>query len=264
MPDAEWAAVRSLLPVPAWLQGLGGQPEGYCHRQMLDAIRYPVAGGISWRAMPTDFPDWGRVYAFFRRWREHGLITEFHNRLRGRVREREGREAEPTAGIIDARSVKASASVPTASSGYDGGKKVPGRKRHIVTDTPGLLLVVAVTAANVGDRDAAVPLLQRLRSLHRGITLVWAGGGYTGGLVQWCRQKLALTLEVVKRTDTMEGFVVLPRRWVAERTFAWLMHSRRLARDYETLTATSEAMIQWSMITRMSRRPARPRARSRR
>ncbi|WP_326770381.1 IS5 family transposase (plasmid) [Streptomyces sp. NBC_01591] len=264
MTDAEWAAVRPLLPAPAWMEGKGGQPEGYCHRWMIDAIRYLVAGGISWRAMPADFPAWGRVYAFFRRWREHGLVAEFHDRLRGRVREREGREAEPSAGIIDAQSVRASALVPVSSSGYDGGKKVPGRKRHIVTDTLGLLLVVAVTAANVGDRDAAVPLLRRLRSLHREITLVWADGGYTGGLVSWCRQELALTLEVVKRTDAMEGFVVLPRRWVVERTFAWLMHSRRLARDYETLTATSEAMIQWSMITRMSRRLARPRARGRR
>lgn len=197
MTDAEWAAVRPLLPVPAWLEGKGGQPEGYCHRQMLDAIRYLVAGGISWRAMPTDFPARGRVYAFFRRWREHGLVAEFHDRLRGKAREREGREAEPSAGIIDAQSVRASASVPASSSGYDGGKKVPGRKRHIVTDTLGLLLAVAVTAANVGDRDAAVPLLQRLRSLHREITLVWADGGYTGGLVPWCRQKLGLALEVV-------------------------------------------------------------------
>lgn len=263
MTDAEWAAVRPLLPVPAWLEGKGGQPEGYCHRQMLDAIRYLVAGGISWRAMPADFPAWGRVYAFFRRWREHGLIAEFHDRLRGQVRMREGREAEPSAGIIDAQSVRAAASVPASSSGYDGGKKVPGRKRHIVTDTLGLLLAVSVTAANAGDRDAAVPLLQHLRSLHREITLVWADGGYTGGLVPWCRQKLGLVLQVVKRTDTMEGFVVLPRRWVVERTFAWLMHSRRLARDYETLTATSEAMIQWSMITRMSRRLALPRAHGR-
>ncbi|WP_433549082.1 transposase [Streptomyces sp. CA-294286] len=90
MTDAEWAAIRPLLPVPAWLQGRGGRPEGYCHRQLLDAIRYLVAGGISWRAIPADFPDWGRVYAFFRRWREHGLITEFHDRLRGRVRETRG------------------------------------------------------------------------------------------------------------------------------------------------------------------------------
>ncbi|MFB7577367.1 IS5 family transposase [Streptomyces sp. NPDC056165] len=264
MTDAEWAAIRPLLPVPAWLQGRGGQPEGYCHRQLLDAIRYLVAGGISCRAMPADFPDWGRVYAFFRRWREHGLITEFHDRLRGKVREREGREAEPTAGIIDAQSVRAAATVPAASRGYDGGKKVPGRKRHIVTDTLGLLLVVCVTAANIGDRDAAVGLLRRLRRLHRDITLVWADGGYTGSLVDWCRQKLALTLEIVKRTDGMEGFVVLPRRWVVERTFAWLMHSRRLVRDYETLPASSEAMIRWSMVTRMSRRLSRPRAAGRR
>ncbi|WUX65468.1 IS5 family transposase [Streptomyces sp. NBC_01429] len=152
MTDAEWAAVRLLLPVPAWLNGRGGRPEGYCHRQLLDAIRYLVAGGISWRAMPADFPGWRRVYAFFRRWREHGLITEFHDRLRGKVRERDGRKAEPTAGIIDAQSVRAAATVPAASRGYDGGKKVPGRKRHIVTDTLGLLLVVAVTAANIGDR----------------------------------------------------------------------------------------------------------------
>ncbi|MGC9544761.1 transposase [Streptomyces sp. UG1] len=168
--------------------------------------------------MPADFPDWTRVYAFFRRWREHGLITEFHERLRGKVREREGREAEPTAGIIDAQSVRGAASVPVASRGYDGGKRVPGRKRHIVTDTLGLLLVVAVTAANIGDREAAMGLLQRLRRLHRDITLVWADGGYTGSLVDWCRQKLALPLDIVKRTDDMTGFVVLPRRWVAERT----------------------------------------------
>ncbi|MFD0509718.1 IS5 family transposase [Streptomyces aureus] len=209
-------------------------------------------------------PCWGRVYAFFRRWRDHGLITEFHDRLRGRVREREGREAQPTAGIIDAQSVKAAASVPSVSRGWDGGKKVGGRKRHIVTDCLGLLLVVTVTAANIGDRDAAVGLLTRLRRLHRDICLVWADGGYTGGLVDWCRHKLALTLEVVKRTDDMAGFVVLPRRWVVERTFAWLMHSRRLARDYETLPASSEAMIRWSMVTRMGRRLARPRAAGRR
>ncbi|WP_328433058.1 transposase [Streptomyces sp. NBC_00425] len=142
--------------------------------------------------------------AFFRRWREHGLITEFHDRLRGRVREREGRDAGPTAGIIDAQSVRAAATVPAASRGYDGGKKVPGRKRHIVTGCLGLLLVVAVTAANIGDRDAAVGLLTRLRRLHRDITLVWADGGYTGDLVDWCRQKLAFTLQIVKRTDDIK------------------------------------------------------------
>ncbi|MEU8893958.1 transposase [Streptomyces sp. NPDC048442] len=133
-----------------------------------------------------------------------------------------------------------------------------------MTDCLGLLLVVAVTAANVGDREAATGLLGRLRELHRDILLVWADGGYTGALVDWARQNLALTVEVVKRTDDTKGFVVLPRRWVVERTLSWLMQSRRLCRDYETLTVTSEAMIQWSMITRMDRRLARPRACGRR
>ncbi|MEU0176356.1 transposase [Streptomyces massasporeus] len=167
MTDAEWAEVRPSLPVPVWLQGWGGWPEGYCHRQLLDAVRYLVAGGISWREVSADFPDWGGVYAFFRRWREYGLIAELHDWLRGEVREREGREAEPTAAVIDAQSVRAAATVPASSRGYDGGKKVPGRKRHIVTDTLGLLLVVAVTAANIGDRDAAADLQRRLRRLHR-------------------------------------------------------------------------------------------------
>jgi transposase len=171
MTDAEWAEIRTLLPVPAWLLGRGGQPEGYCHRQMLDAIRYLVAGGISWRAMPADFPAWGRVDAFHRPWREHGLTTEFHDRLRGKVREREGREAEPTAGTIDAQSVRTAATVSASSRGYDGGKKDPGRKRHIVSDCLGLLLVACVTAANIGDRDAAAGLLRgRLGMLSRAIS----------------------------------------------------------------------------------------------
>ncbi|MGW2856821.1 transposase [Streptomyces sp. NPDC001215] len=120
MTDAEWTVVRNLLPVPAWINGKGGQPEGYCHRQMIDAIRYLVDNGIKWRAMPADFPAWDRVYAFFRRWRDHRLIAEFHDRLRGRVRQSEGRDTEPTAAIVDSQSVKAAASVPGASRGFDG------------------------------------------------------------------------------------------------------------------------------------------------
>jgi transposase len=256
MTDAEWAAVRPLLPVPAWMEGRGGRPEGYCHRQMIDAIRYVVDNGVKWRSVPADFPAWDRVYAFFRRWRTSGLVTEFHDRLRGRVRMGEGRLCEPTAGIIDSQSVRAASSVPAATRGYDGGKKVPGRKRHMVTDCLGLLLVVSVTAANTGDREAAVPLLERLRAVHRTIRLVWADGGYTGPLTDWARNALRLTLQIVKRSDEPR-FVILPRRWVVERTWAWLMRSRRLARDYETLPATSETMILWSMTMLMSRRLAR-------
>ncbi|MEU8927732.1 IS5 family transposase [Kitasatospora sp. NPDC048545] len=257
MSDAEWVVVRDAMPVPGWLEGRGGQPEGYCHRQMLDAVRYLVAGGISWRAMPADFPAWDRVYAFFRRWRDRGLVTEFHDRLRDRVRKAADRDPEPTAGIVDAQSVKAAASVPAASRGFDGGKKVNGRKRHIVVDTLGLLLTVMVTAASVTDRDAGQTLLARIRARHWRITLVWADGGYTGRLVDLARDAWRIALTVVRRTDDTTGFTVLPKRWLVERTFAWLMHSRRLARDYEGRTDSAEAMIRWSMTMVMSRRLAR-------
>lgn len=223
----------------------------------MDAIRYLVAGGITWRAMPADFPAWDRVYAFYRRWRDQGLIAEFHDRLRGQVRASQGREAEPTAAVIDSQSVKGAASVPAASRGFDGGKKINGRKRHVIVDTLGLLLMVLVTPADVTDRDAACGILPPLRARYRRIRLVWADGGYTGRLVDWAHEKLQLTLEIVKRSDDMSGFVVLPRRWVVERTLSWLMRSRRLARDYETLPASSEAVALWSMTMLMGRRLAR-------
>ncbi|MFE7527711.1 IS5 family transposase [Kitasatospora sp. NPDC057542] len=259
MTDAEWAAVRDLLPVPAWLNGKGGQPEGYCHQQMIDAIRYLVAGGITWRAMPADFPAWDRVYAFFRRWRDTKLIAEFHDRLRGRVRASEGRDAELTGAIIDSQSVKGAASVPATSRGFDGGKLINGRKRHVIVDTFGLLLMVLVTPADTTDRDAACGMLKHPRARYRKLRLVWADGGYTGRLVDWARETLQLTLEIIKRSDDMSGFVVLPRRWVVERTLSWLMRSRRLARDYETLPASSEAVTLWSMTMLMGRRLARHR-----
>ncbi|MBP2053796.1 transposase [Streptomyces griseochromogenes] len=127
MTDTEWAVVRPLLPVPGRLRGRGGPPEAYCHRAMLDAVRYLVDNGIKWRAMPADFPPWERVYAFFRRWRDHVLVKEFHDRLRSRIREREGRDTEPTAGVIDSQSVKADAVVGSDSRGFDGGKLINGQ-----------------------------------------------------------------------------------------------------------------------------------------
>lgn len=198
-----------------------------------------------------------RVYAFFRRWRDKGLTAEFHDRLRERVRQAAGRDAEPTAGIIDAQSVKTAASVPAASRGFDGGKKVNGRKRHIVVNALGLLLAVMVTAASVTDREAGQTLLARLRKRHWRITRVWADGGYTGRLVDLAHDAWRIALTVVRRSDDTSGFTVLPKRWLVKRTFAWLMHSRRLARDYETCTDTSEAVIKWAMSTVMSRRLAR-------
>lgn len=255
MNSGRWCVTRC-RSLRGW-RGRGGQPEGYCHRQMLDAIFYVTDNGIKWRAMPADFPAWDRVYAFFRRWREKGLVKELHDRLRGQVRQAEGRAVEPTAAIIDSQSVKGAASVSAATRGYDGGKKINGRRRHVITDCLGLLLVVAVTAGDVTDRQAAGVLLPQLRARFRRITLVWADSGYTGPLVTWAREKLHLTLEIVKRSDDMSGFVVLPRRWVVERTLGWLMRTRRLVRDYETLPASSEAFIYFSHAMLMSRRLAR-------
>ncbi|MFF4796265.1 IS5 family transposase [Streptomyces sp. NPDC001276] len=259
MTDAEWAEVRPPLPVPGWMQGRGGRPEGYCHRAMLDAVRYLVDNGIKWRAMPADFPPWDRVYAFFRRWRDHALIKEFHDRLRAQVRTMLGRDAEPTAGVIDSQSVKADAVVGADSRGFDGGKLINGRKRHVVVDTLGLLLGVMVTAADVGDRTAAQALLRQAADAHHRLALVWADGGYTGSLVEHCLARLALVLAIVKRSDDIRGFVVLPKRWIVERLFAHLMRSRRLVRDFERRTSSAEAMVYWSMTLLMTRRLARTR-----
>ncbi|MBD9730215.1 IS5 family transposase, partial [Streptomyces caniscabiei] len=230
----------------------------YCHRAILDAIRYLVDNGIKWRAMPADFPPWDRVYAFFRRWRDHALVKEFHDRLRSRIRERNGRNTEPTAGVIDSQSVKADAVVGADSRGFDGGKLINGRKRHVVVDTLGLLLGVMVTAADTGDRAAARVLLEQVADVHHQLELVWADGGYTGNLVEHCLTALALVLAIVKRSDNIRGFVVLPKRWIVERLFAHLMRTRRLARDYERRTTSAEAMIHWSMTLLMTRRLARP------
>ncbi|MGW7283166.1 IS5 family transposase [Streptomyces sp. NPDC054844] len=202
---------------------------------------------MKWRAMHADFPPWDRVYAFFRRWRDHALVKEFHDRLRSRICEREGRDAEPTAGVIDSQSVKADAVVGSDSRG-----------RHVVVDTVGLLLGVIVTAADTGDRGAAQVLLGQVADAHHRLELVWADGGYTGPLVEYCLATLALVLAIVKRSDDMRGFVVLPKRWIVERLFAHLMRTRRLARDYERRTTSAEAMIYWSMILLMPRRNARP------
>jgi transposase len=169
----------------------------------------------------------------------------------------QGRNELPTAGAIDSQSVKAADTVGAASRGFDGGKKINGRKRHIAVDTCGLLLAVVVTAASVQDRDGACPLLALLRERFSTITLVWADGGYAGRLVAWAAQALRLTVTIIKRSDDGRGFVVLPRRWVVERTFGWLTRHRRLVRDYERLPEHHEAMVLWATVTTMTRQLTR-------
>ncbi|WP_157882053.1 transposase [Streptomyces rubellomurinus] len=171
---------------------------------------------------------------------------------------RAGRDTEAGAGVIDSQSVKADAVVGADSRGFDGGKLINGRKRHVVVDTLGLLLAVTVTAADVGDRAAAEVLLAQVADAHHLLELVWADGGYTGGLINHCFTALALVLAIVKRSDGQKGFVVLPKRWIVERFFAHLMRTRRLVRDFERRTSSAEAVIYWSMNLLMTRRLARP------
>jgi transposase len=234
-----------------------GRPMVHDLRAVLDAIGYVTRYGIEWRALPVDFPPWSAVYAFFCRWSARGMPQALADRLRGRIRIAAGRAELPTAAVIDAQSVKAAETVGAVCSGYDGGKKIKGQKRHIAVDTLGLLLCVIITAASVQDRDGAAPLLALVREKFSTISLVWADGGYAGRLVDWARDVLAFAVTIVKRSDGVKGFVVLPRRWVVERSFAWLMRYRRLARCYERRPDHHEAMVLWATVHLMTRRLAR-------
>ena len=258
MSDAEWQVIEPALPPPAWKAGKGGRPAGYCRRDIVDAIRYLVREGIQWRAMPCDFPPFQRVYDVLDRWEKTGATGRMHDELRRACRIAAGRRPEPTAAVIDSQSVRAAETVSKDSRGFDAGKKVAGRKRHIGVDTIGLLLTVLITAAGVQDRDGAKPLLWNLRRAFPSVRLAWADSGYAGKLVTWAKTKLRprLTLQVVKRTE-LHKFIVLPRRWVVERTLAWITRSRRTVRDYERLPAHHETIVYWSMIIIMSRRLAR-------
>ena len=181
-----------------------------------------------------------------------------HDALRGLARQVAGRETEPTAAVIDSQSVRAAATVPKATRGWDNAKKVNGRKRHIAVNTTGLLLEVLITPASTQDRDAARPLLFNLKRGRRRVRRAWADAGYSGKLAPWAARWLKLTVEIVKRPAGSHTFEVLPRRWVVERTLAWITSYRRCARDYERLPAHHEAAIYWAMITLMTRRLTRP------
>jgi transposase len=257
LTDTQWAVLAPLIPVPGWIRGRGGRPEGYCHREMIDAVLYLDDNGVKWRALPVDFPEWAAVYRFFRRWREQGLLSVLHDRLRRACRLAAGRDPEPSAAAIDSQSLRAAETVAAADRGYDMGKRVNGTKRHIAVDTLGLLLTVLVTGAGVQDRDGALPLLERVRAVCARIALVWADGAYAGALVGWAREELALRLQIVKRPDDVSGFVVIPRRWVAERTLAWITRRRRCVRDYERRADSHEAMVRWAMVLVMTRRLAK-------
>lgn len=251
LSDRQWQVLASLLPTPASRRG---RPRIHPVRRIVDAIRFLVRTGCPWRYLPAGFPSWKTVHWYFSRWATDGTLHRIHTELRDRVRAGAGRDPQPSAAIIDSQSVHAADTVPKASRGWDNGKKVNGRKRHIAVDVLGLVLAVVVTPAHVQDRDAAKPLLKRVKAMHWLLGLVWADSGYAGKLVDWAATQLRLVVTIVRKHADQRTFVVLPRRWVVERTLAWISKHRRCVRDYERLPTHHEAMVLWATTHHMINR----------
>ena len=260
LTDVEWAQVRPIFDP----EGRPGRPERYARRTMLDACVYVLRSGCSWRMLPKEFPAWSVVYPTFRRWQSRGLFEKLYDELRALWRTREHRAPEPTAAVLDSQSVKTSPQ--GGEKGFDAGKKVKGRKRHLVTDTLGLLLAVLITAASVQDRDAADSAVALAKTKAPSVAKLYVDAGYGGQCAGDLRGRHDLDVEVVRHPanrnvgrwvegqlplfEIPRGFVVLPKRWVVERTHAWNDRPRRLAKDHDRNVAVSTAWI-WLAEARM-------------
>ena len=251
LTDAQWAYLQPMLPK---LAKRGRPPKD--RRRIIEAIRYLAKCGCPWRYLPADFPCWQTVYHVFRQWVHNHQWAALNDALRVLVRRSQGKRSRPTAAILDSQSVKSAGHGGTV--GYDAGKRIKGRKRHLLVDTLGLVLGVAVTPANTTERAGAQLLLGRVLGWFTWLRILWVDGGYTGAaFAEWVKTlRPKLAVEVIKRSDAAKGFKVLARRWVVERTFGWLMHQRRLVRDYETTEASAEAWIYIAMIRIQLRRLA--------
>ena len=267
LSDAEWAILEPLIP-PA---KPGGRPRSVDMRQILNGIFYMLRSGGAWRLLPHEYPAWSTVYDYFRKWRNAGVWEQLVRTLRERLRVQAGRKAMPSAGIIDSQSVKTTER--GGPHGYDGGKKVNGRKRHLLVDTMGLLLKVVVHAANLQDREGVKLLLEPVKGQFERMEKVWVDQAYSGTGKTWIEQQMGWTVEVVERSPRRgwimtedqglvwvtlpKTFEHLPRRWVVERAIAWIGRYRRLSKDYEYLMSSSEAMVYLTMLRLMLTRLAK-------
>lgn len=250
LSDEQWKLIRDLIPKPKSSLGKGGRP-AHDRREIMDAILYAARTGCQWRMLPHDFPHWRSVYGCFALWHDAGVFESINTKLRRKIRVAADRHPEPSSGIIDSQSVKIVANI--GFSGFDGAKKVNGRKRHIVTDTLGLLLTVVVHEASLSDRTSAETVLAKVRAQFKRIKTIFADQGYTGKLIGLVQTTLRITIEIIKRTE-VRAFHILPRRWVVERTFGWFGFYRRLAKDYERNPRHSEAFVYIAMSNIMLHR----------
>lgn len=251
LTDRQWQSIRQLLPKPA---RRGRRPID--RRRIINAILFLVRTGCQWRMLPKTYPNWNTVYGVFRKWRDDGTWRRIHDRLREKVRKAAGKKSTPTVAIVDSQSVRTAEG--GEERGYDAGKKITGRKRHLAVDTLGMVLAVVVHSAGIQDQTGAEWVMDKLGEQFRRLKVIFGDSAYgRSGLPLWVQQTFGWVLQTVLRPVGIKGFVVLPKRWIVERTFAWLTRYRRHSKDYERTEASSEAITYIAMISLMSKRLAK-------
>lgn len=243
--DSQWELIEPILS--------NKRKRKHSHRDVLNAIFYLLKTGCQWRMLPHCFPPWESVYYYFSMWKNDGTIETVHDLIREKIRIKAGKDASPSVGLIDSQSIRTTR-LGGEARGIDGNKKIKGRKRHIITDTMGLLIAVVVHAANIHDSKAAFDVIATLKFRFKRLIKIIADGGYRGELIDQTQKAFGWILEIVLRTDDSSKFQVLPKRWIVERTFSWFESYRRLSKDFEFQTNTSEAMIRLAMLRLMLNR----------